>query len=110
VWIVPRLPVTEAVVTTSTITITAPAVTGERVFLISASMSTDLAGALDLKGGADGTTSVYTIKTIANTTTIINPSFVPPLPLPISLAGQAASFVLNVTTTGKLSVCYGYGL
>lgn len=97
---------TSTTVASVKITINAPARVGQRVYLVAASYTTDLAGAFDAQ---DNTTSVFQVKTEARGTTFAQPAFVPAFPIPISSAGVAANFVLNVTTTGRLSVCYGYG-
>lgn len=89
------------------ITITAAARTGQRVYLLAASYTTDLAGAFDCQ---DNTTSVFQIKTEARSTTFAQPAFTPGAPIPISSTGVAATFVLDTTTTGRLSLCYGYGV
>lgn len=80
---------------------------GQRVYLIAAAYTTDLAGAFDAQ---DNTTSVFQVKTEARSTTFAQPAFTPALPLPVSSTGVAANFVLNCTTTGRLSVAYAYGI
>lgn len=101
-----------ATVTTSTtvasvkITINAPARIGQRVYLIAASYTTDLAGAFDCQ---DSTTSVFQVKAEASSATFAQQAFTPAVPIPISSAGVAANFALNVTTTGRLSLAYTYG-
>jgi len=98
---------TQTTVTSSAITIIAPAITGESVYLICASWTTDLAGALDCQ---DNTTSVFQVKTEARSSTFAQPAFTPAFPMKVSSTGNQAKFILNVTTTGRLSVCYTYGL
>ena len=101
-----------ATVTTSTtvasvkITINAAARAGQRVYLIAASYTTDLAGAFDCQ---DNTTTKFQVKTEARSATFAQPAFTPAFPIPVSSEGVAANFVLDVTTTGRLSVAYTYG-
>ena len=98
---------TSTTVASVKITINAPARVGQRVFLLCASYTTDLAGAFDAQ---DDTTSVFQVKTEARSSTFAQPAFTPAKAIPVSSSGVAANFVLNCTTTGRLSVCYGYGL
>ena len=97
---------TSSTVAASKITINAPLKSGQSVYLICASYSTDLAGAFDCQ---DNTTSVFQIKTEARSATFAQPAFTPAYPVKVSSTGVAANFVLNCTTTGRLSVAYTYG-
>lgn len=167
---------TATTVASARISITAPAKAGQRVFLISASYTTDLAnGTLNI---SDGTTQIiestttaanatvtsaalfgtlevgmrvsgdniaantfvnaitdtstitisvnatgsntqnltytgrskFQIKTEARGVTFKNYIFRPAIPIPISSSGVAAYFDLGTTTTGRLSVAYGYAI
>ena len=98
---------TSTTVATSKITINAPLRAGQRVYLVAASFTTDLVGAFDCQ---DSTTSVFQVVAEVRAATFVNPTFTPAFPIPISSTGVTANFVLNVTTTGRLSVCYGYGV
>lgn len=98
---------TSVTVANSKITITAPAKAGQRVYLICASFTTDLVGAFDCQ---DGTSSVFQCKAEVRAATYVNPVFAPAFPIPISSTGVGALFILNTTTTGRLSVCYTYGV
>ena len=90
----------------SKITITVPAQIGARIALVCASYTTDLAGAFDCQ---DNTTSVFQVKTEARSATFAQPAFTPCQPIPINTSvNTQALFILNVTTTGRLSVVYGY--
>ena len=88
------------------ITINAPLRRDQRVYLIAASYTTDLAGAFDCQ---DSTTSVFQVKAEVSSSTFAQQAFTPAVPIPISSTGVAANFVLNCTTTGRLSVAYTYG-
>lgn len=55
-------------------------------------------------------TPAFEMKSIIRATTIVQPPFVPPLPMAVGIVSAAASFTLNCTTTGQLSVVYGYDL
>jgi hypothetical protein len=98
---------TSTTVAASKITISAAAKPGLRVFLVCASFTTDLVGAFDCQ---DGTTSVFQCKAEVRAATYVNPVFTPAFPIPISSTGAAALFILNTTTTGRLSVVYTYGV
>ena len=100
---------TSTTVATSKITINAPARVGMRVYLIWASFSTDLVGAFDAQGGVAGATSKLQQRTQVAVAAYVNPNLEPAMAIPISDSGIEANFVLNVTTTGRLSVVYGYG-
>ena len=52
----------------------------------------------------------FGLKSIIRATTIVQPPFVPPVPIPVAPTGAAASLTLNCTTTGQLSAVYGYVL
>lgn len=97
---------TSTTVASSKITINAAARPGQRVYIICASFTTDLAGAFDCQ---DGTTSVFQVKAEPRSATFAHPAFTPAYPIPISSEGAAGKFILDVTTTGRLSVVYGYG-
>ena len=52
---------------------------------------------------------VFEMKSIIRATTIASPPFVPAVPVRIGNQGGSVTFNLNCTTTGQLSVVYGYG-
>ena len=99
---------TSTTVASSKITINVASKAGQRVYLIAASWVTDLAGAFDCQ---DNTTSVFQVKAEARGATFLSePVYTPAVAMPVSSTGVTANFVLDVTTTGRLSIFYGYGI
>lgn len=77
------------------------------MFLIWASFTSNAQGNFDMQ---DGTTSVGMVKTEIRGATRDGVYLTPHVPIPISSAGADANFVLDATASGRLSVCYGYGI